>query len=43
VLYVHGMAALLGLLLAVIPASRALNPPTTDTEKQVTKSGAIYA
>ncbi len=43
VLYVHGMAALLGLLLALIPASRAIERPMTDTEKQVTKSGAIYA
>jgi len=43
VLYVHGMAALLGLLLALIPASRAIETPTTGIGKQATKSGAIYA
>lgn len=43
VLYVHGMTALLGLLFALIPASRAIELPTTGTEQQVTKSGAIYA
>jgi len=43
VLYVHGMTALFGLLLALIPASRAIELPTTGTEQQVTKSGAIYA